>query len=35
MGKKLCVGNLTYDMSSSDLEQLLAAHGAVQSAEVI
>lgn len=35
MGKKLYVGNLTYDMSSSDLEQLLGAHGTVQSAEVI
>jgi RNA recognition motif-containing protein len=35
MGKKLYVGNLSYDMSSSDLEQLLAAHGTVQSAEVI
>lgn len=35
MGKKLYVGNLTYDMSSSDLEQLLSPHGTVQSAEVI
>ena len=35
MGKKLYVGNLTYDMSSSDLEQLLGAYGKVQSAEVI
>lgn len=35
MGKKLYVGNLSYDMSSSDLEQLLSAHGTVQSAEVI
>lgn len=35
MGRKLYVGNLTYDMSSSDLEQLLTPHGAVQSAEVI
>jgi cold-inducible RNA-binding protein len=35
MGKKLYVGNLSYDMSSSDLEQLLGAHGTVQSAEVI
>jgi cold-inducible RNA-binding protein len=35
MGKKLYVGNLTYDMSSSDLEQLLTPHGTVQSAEVI
>ena len=35
MGKKLYVGNLGYDISSSDLESLLSAHGAVLSAEVI
>ncbi len=35
MGKKLYVGNLSYDVSSSDLEQLFAAHGTVESAEVI
>ena len=35
MGKKLYVGNLSYDVSSSDLEGLLAEHGEVQSAEVI
>jgi cold-inducible RNA-binding protein len=35
MGKKLYVGNLTYDVTSSDLEQLFAAHGTVESAEVI
>ncbi len=35
MGKKLYVGNLGYDVSSSDLEQLLAQHGTVISAEVI
>ena len=35
MGKKLYVGNLSYDISSSDLESLLAAHGTVLSAEVI
>ena len=35
MGKKLYVGNLSYDVSSSDLETLLAAHGTVLSAEVI
>ena len=35
MGKKLYVGNLSYDVSSSDLEALLAPHGTVQSAEVI
>ena len=35
MGKKLYVGNLGYDVTSSELEQLFAAHGTVQSAEVI
>ena len=35
MGKKLYVGNLSYDVSSSDLETMLAAHGTVLSAEVI
>ncbi|MFQ5489884.1 MAG: RNA recognition motif domain-containing protein [Phycisphaerae bacterium] len=35
MGKKLYVGNLSYECSSSDLEALLAAHGTVVSAEVI
>ena len=35
MGKKLYVGNLSYDVSSSDLEQLFSAHGTVESAEVI
>lgn len=35
MGKKLYIGNLSYDFSSSDLESLLSAHGTVQSAEVI
>ncbi len=35
MGKKLYVGNLSYDVSSSDLEAMLAAHGTVISAEVI
>ena len=35
MGKKLYIGNLSYDVSSSDLETLLSAHGTVQSAEVI
>jgi cold-inducible RNA-binding protein len=35
MGKKLYVGNLSYDFSSSDLEALLAPHGTVVSAEVI
>jgi RNA recognition motif-containing protein len=35
MGRKLYVGNLSYDVSSSDLEQLFSAHGTVESAEVI
>src|SRR5882724_4463228 len=35
MGSKLYVGNLSYNATSSDLEQLFAAHGSVQSAEVI
>jgi RNA recognition motif-containing protein len=35
MGSKLYVGNLNYATTSSDLEQLFAAHGTVQSAEVI
>ena len=35
MGSKLYVGNLSYNVTSADLEQLCAAHGTVQSAEVI
>jgi RNA recognition motif-containing protein len=35
MGSKLYVGNLSYSVTSSDLEQLFGAHGTVQSAEVI
>src|SRR5215207_2262386 len=35
MGSKLYVGNLSYGVSSSDLEQLFGPHGTVQSAEVI
>ena len=35
MGKKLYVGNLGYDVSASDLEQLFAEHGTVASAQVI
>jgi RNA recognition motif-containing protein len=35
MGKKLYVGNLSYGMTDSDLEQLFAAYGTVQSAQVI
>ena len=35
MGSKLYVGNLNYNTTSSELEQLFAQHGTVQSAEVI
>jgi RNA recognition motif-containing protein len=35
MGKKLYVGNLTFDVTDAALEQLFAPHGTVQSAQVI
>ncbi len=35
MGKKLYVGNLTYQVDSSQLEQLFSQFGTVQSAQVI
>src|SRR5438105_8677604 len=35
MGSKLYVGNLSYNTTGSDLEQLFSAHGQVASAEVI
>jgi RNA recognition motif-containing protein len=35
VGKKLYVGNLTYGVSSSALEQLFSQYGTVQSAQVI
>jgi cold-inducible RNA-binding protein len=35
MGKKLYVGNLTYGVTDGELEQMFAAHGTVQSAQVI
>ena len=35
MGKKLYVGNLSYDVKKNDLEQMFAAHGTVTSAQVI
>ena len=35
MGKKLYVGNLSYETTDSDLDKLFAAHGSVQSAQVI
>lgn len=35
MGKKLYCGNLSYNVSSADLEQLFAQFGSVVSAQVI
>jgi len=35
MGSKLYVGNLSYNTTSSELEQMFGSHGTVQSAEVI
>jgi RNA recognition motif-containing protein len=35
MGKKLYVGNLSYDVDNAALEQLFAQHGTVESAQVI
>jgi RNA recognition motif-containing protein len=35
MGKKLYVGNLSYDVSSPDLERMFSPHGTVESAQVI
>jgi hypothetical protein len=35
MGKKLYVGNLSYDVDSSALEQLFTPHGTVESAQII
>ena len=35
MGKKLYVGNLSYDVTSSDLDQLFSQYGTVQSSQVI
>ena len=35
MGKKLYVGNLTYGVTDSQLQQIFSAHGTVQSAQVI
>jgi len=35
MGKKLYVGNLSYEVEASELEQLFGAHGQVQSAQII
>lgn len=35
MGKKLYVGNLSYEVTDSALEQMFTGHGSVQSAQVI
>lgn len=35
MGKKLYVGNLGYNVTGSDLQQLFGAYGTVESAQVI
>ena len=35
MGRKLYVGNLTYGVTNSTLEQMFAAHGTVESAQVV
>ena len=35
MGKKLYVGNLSYGVTTSELEQLFGQYGTVQSAQVI
>jgi len=35
MGKKLYVGNLSYNVDGSELEQLFAQHGQVVSAQII
>jgi cold-inducible RNA-binding protein len=35
VAKKLYVGNLSYDTTDSDLQNLFAPHGTVQSAQVI
>ena len=35
MGKRLYVGNLTYGVKDSDLQQLFEQHGTVNSAQVV
>ena len=35
MAKKLYVGNLSYEVTDSDLQNMFTPHGAVQSAQVI
>ena len=35
MGKKLYVGNMSYETSQSDLETMFGEHGTVESAQII
>ena len=35
MGKKLYVGNLTYNVNETDLQELFSHYGTVQSAQII
>jgi len=35
MGKKLYVGNMNYEVSNADLEQMFGEHGTVESAKII
>jgi len=35
MGKKVYVGNMSYDVSQADLEQMFGEHGTVESVQVI
>jgi len=35
MGKKVYVGNLSYETSQADLEQMFGDHGTVESAQII
>jgi RNA recognition motif-containing protein len=35
MGKRIYVGNLSYDVTDSALEQMFAEHGTVESAQVV
>jgi len=35
MGKKVYVGNMSYEMSQSDLETMFGDHGTVESAQII
>jgi RNA recognition motif-containing protein len=35
MGSKVYVGNLSFDVENSELEEMFAAHGSVRSAQII